>query len=364
MITTVAIEGYRSIASLVLQLDALTVVTGGNGSGKSNLYRALQLLAECANGNVTGALASAGGLDSVRFAGDGPRQSPVSLRMGFASPSLGYAVDIGVPQPAQTMFSLDPVMKQEHVFAGPVLRTASTLLERKNSLVKADGKTLRNGLAPWQSVLDEHAGSDLVPEAGEVRRQLRSWRFHDAFRTDAAAPARRPQVATRSFRLDHDGANLAAVLETTRENGGEWELAEEVVSSALDGCVIEPLGEATNLTAGLRQPGVRRLITAAEMSDGTLQLLLLVACLTAVDKPELLVLNEPERSLHASLMPALARLITATSQATQTIVVTHQDELVRHLEGTRVELCKSGAATMVAGREGPLDQPAWAWPKR
>ena len=109
---------------------------------------------------------------------------------------------------------------------------------------------------------------------------------------------------------------------------------------------------------------MRRVITAGELSDGTLQLLLLVASLTAVEKPELLILNEPERSLHASLMPALAGLIESTSKVTQTIVVTHQCELVRHLRGSRVELTKHGAATEVSGREGPLDQPVWVWPTR
>lgn len=364
MIRTVAIEGYRSIESLVLHLDALTVVTGGNGTGKSNLYRALKLLAECGTGRMIPALAASGGLDSVRFAGDDRRPEPVSLRLGFAGETLGYAVDIGVAQPAETLFRLDPVIKQEHVFSGDMLRPASTLIERKNALAKSDGVTVQRSLAPWQSVLDEQPGNDAVPEAGAIRRQLRSWRFHDAFRTDASSPARRPQVATRTFSLDDDGADLAAVLQTTRENGGDWELAEATIAEALEGSVFEMLGDADGLTVGLRQPGMRRAITAAEMSDGTLQLLLLVACLTAAEKPGLLVLNEPERSLHASLMPALGGLIAATSETTQTIVVTHQSELVRHLGGTHIELTKHGAATTVVGREGPLDQPPWSWPKR
>ena len=38
------VEGYRSVADLRLELGACTVVVGANGTGKTNLYRALLLL--------------------------------------------------------------------------------------------------------------------------------------------------------------------------------------------------------------------------------------------------------------------------------------------------------------------------------
>src|SRR3954462_12564836 len=54
MLTTLAVENYRSLRDLVLPLSGLTVVTGPNGSGKSSLYRALRLLAD-ASRNGAGA---------------------------------------------------------------------------------------------------------------------------------------------------------------------------------------------------------------------------------------------------------------------------------------------------------------------
>lgn len=50
MITTLAVENYRSLRHLVVPLDRLNVVTGANGTGKSSLYRALRLLADSARG--------------------------------------------------------------------------------------------------------------------------------------------------------------------------------------------------------------------------------------------------------------------------------------------------------------------------
>ena len=49
---TLAVANYRSIRALVAPLGTLTLVTGANGSGKSNLYRALRLLSDAPRLNV------------------------------------------------------------------------------------------------------------------------------------------------------------------------------------------------------------------------------------------------------------------------------------------------------------------------
>ncbi|MGE1119822.1 AAA family ATPase, partial [Bacillus altitudinis] len=46
------------------------------------------------------------------------------------------------------------------------------------------------------------------------------------------------------------------------------------------------------------QEGLLRPLSAAELSDGTLRYLLLVAALLTPRPPSLMVLNEPETSLH------------------------------------------------------------------
>ena len=57
MISTIAVHGYRSLRELRVPLARITVVTGANGTGKSSLYRALHLLADCAEGQVIASLA-------------------------------------------------------------------------------------------------------------------------------------------------------------------------------------------------------------------------------------------------------------------------------------------------------------------
>ena len=110
-----------------------------------------------------------------------------------------------------------------------------------------------------------------------------------------------------------------------------------------------------------------RPFSSAELSDGTLRYLLLVAALLSPRPPSLMVLNEPETSLHADLLSALGRLIGSASEHIQIVVVTHARRLVEALTAAGARplcLVKDFGATTVEGDVGPLEQPPWNWGSR
>ncbi len=389
MLTTLAVENYRSLRDLVLPLSRLTVVTGPNGSGKSSLYRALRLLADAARNGAVAALAREGGLPSTLWAGpetvgravrDGRapvqgtrRTKPVGLRLGFAGDEFGYALDMGMPIPAATAFNRDPEFKRECVWSGPVLRPAALLADRAGPVVRARGQSGAWGqenhpIGLTDSMLTEFADPRTSPEVLVVRERIRSWRFYDHFRTDADAPARQARVGTRTPVLDHDGADLAAALQTIDEVGDSDALGA-AIDDAFPGSRLEvSAGDDGRFALRFRQDGLLRPLSAAELSDGTLRYLLWVAALLSPRPPELLVLNEPETSLHPDLLPALAALISTAASRTQVVVVTHARPLVRALDAVDHELAlleleKEFGATVLAGQQ-MLDRPAWHWPKR
>ncbi|WP_095082097.1 AAA family ATPase [Pseudomonas sp. Irchel s3h17] len=388
MLNTLAVANYRSINKLVIPLGRLNLITGPNGSGKSNLYRALRLLAETAQGGVVNALAREGGLDSTFWAGpenisrrmrnhDVPieasvRQGPKRLRLGFAGEDFSYAIALGLPMPLPdhvSYFSLDPEIKRECIWAGAVYRPASLLVNRAGPMIRAregrDWDVLAQHTPTFDSLFDQVGNLRSSPEVLLLREHIRGWRFYDHFRSDADAPARQVQLGTRTPVLHHDGRDLAAALQTIREIG-DPEALQNAVSDAFPGARlhIEPV-QGGRFAIEFYQEGLLRPLSAAELSDGTLRYLLLIAALLTPRPPTLMVLNEPETSLHPDLLPALARLIIRASQDCQVWVVSHASRLIAALqqdpECNCIVLEKQFGQTQIVG-QGMLDEPAWNWP--
>ena len=103
------------------------------------------------------------------------------------------------------MFAFDPEIKREAVFAGAVMRTASTLVRRTRDYVEVSSESGRGfdevsrSLPAYRSVLAEYAHPGAHPELAAVRDRLRTWRFYDGFRVDAdravaTAPGRHPDA--------------------------------------------------------------------------------------------------------------------------------------------------------------------------
>ena len=388
MITRLAIAGYRSLRDVRLAMGGLTLVTGANGSGKSSLYRGLRLLADVAQGRIIASLAAEGGLASTLWAGpETPsrgmregrdpvqgtvRRHPVSLRLGFAGPEVGYAIDLGLPPygtPPATAFFRDPEIKLEHFWTGERPVAATTLATRAGPAVRirdGDGawRQITAALAPFDSMMTHGAHPREAPELLELRDRMRNWRFFDHLRTDRDAPARKPHPGTRTPVLADDGADLAATIETIREIG-DGAAFDAVIADAFPGAAVAVTVADGLFEVTMRQPGLLRPLRAAELSDGTLRYLLLAAALLSPRPPDLLVLNEPETSLHPDLLAPLARLIGQAAKRSQVIVVAHGPGLVAPLSTTRgceaIVLDKRLGETIVAGDE---TVPAWTWPSR
>lgn len=251
------------------------------------------------------------------------------------------------------------------------MRPAALLVDRAGAAVR-----MRDGAGQWidaaglvtpfDSMLAQYADPQRAPEMLRVRERLRGWRFYDHFRTDMAAPARRAQIGTYTPVLSHDGADLAAALQTILEIGDAQQLHASL-EDAFPGASLSIEVRDGRFGVQMRQPGLLRALSAAELSDGTLRYLLWIAALLTPRPPELLVLNEPEASLHPDLLSALGRLIAAASRDAQIVVVSHASRLVatlaQHESCLHHVLDKSEGETFIQDQR-LLDRPAWHWPSR
>ena len=294
-----------------------------------------------------------------------------ALRLGFRGDEFSYAVDLGLPIPAESAFDGDPVIKTEVIWHGEHLRPASELVERRNAVVRirrdnGQWDVLTSQLQTFESMMDVIADPQRAAEVITLRDQIRTWRFYDHFRTDIDAPARQLQIATYTPVLSHDGRDLAAALQTIFEIGDAPAL-NAAISDAFPGAQLKITGQYGRLAVSMHQHGLLRPLGAAELSDGTLRYLLWTAAMLTPRPPRLMVLNEPESSLHPDLLPALARLIGVAAKSTQIFVVSHASRLIAALKENpaclSIELEKQLSETQIIG-QGKLDIPSWRWLSR
>ena len=341
-------------------------------------------------GRVVPSLAREGGLQSTLWAGpesisrrmrqgDCPvqgtsRKQVVALRLGFASDEFGYLIDLGLPPQAKdnaSAFRLDPEIKRECIWHGPILRPSSTLVDREGPLLRVRSKdgswnVVTSNLSTFDSMMTQMADPRHAPEMLVLRESIRAWRFYDHFRTDADSLARAPQVGTRTPVLGNDGADLAAAIQTICEIG-DWDALVAAVTDAFPSSALSVQSSEGRFELLMEQHGLLRPLSAAELSDGTLRYLLWIAALLTPRPPALMVLNEPETSLHPDLLVPLARLIGHSSKKSQIVVVTHAARLMAALSEQpgchSITLEKAFGQTTISGMRD-MDTPPWTWPTR
>ena len=344
MIGRINVCGYRSIRELHLELQAINVLTGPNGCGKSNLYNSLVLIDRAAKGQLAHAIAEEGGTPSVFWAG-GERvryqrkKPPKRVVLGFEGEEFGYEIQIGLPgfneHALNTMFKLDPRVKEEYIWPS---RTKPRVLMLKRDEPSA---WLRNSngtmvsypftISKHESVLSQIIDPHLYPEISALRNEILRWRFYHHFRTDLESPLRQPKVGVQTEVLSHDGSDLAAALQTILEVGDDSFL-RETISEAFGGATLVIEVVDTLFTFKLQMPGLLRPLQPRELSDGQLRFLCLCAALLSPRPPSLLALNEPETSLHPDLINSLGSLMARAAKDTQLWITTHSYPLAESIE--------------------------------
>jgi predicted ATPase len=374
-IREIHVTGYRSVRNLRLHLSQINVLTGANGTGKTNLYNSVFLLAKAAAGGFAQVVAEEGGMPSVLWAGarksrssGAIRMEPVRMTLGIKTDTFSYELVCGLPKQSsgeKSAFSLDPEVKEERVWMDAPHGLKVTFFERspKGAWILDNDERLADysgELLPTESVLSQLREPHLYPELSSLRTEISRWRFYHHFRTDAESPLRHPQVGVRTPVLAHDGRDLAAALQTINEVGQSQDL-HEAIRQAFPGASLEiEHDEDTGMFAVLlRMPGLRRPLRARELSDGTLRYLCLLAALLSPHPPSLLALNEPETSLHPDLLEPLAKQLVNAGKYSQLWVVTHSQrlaELVEKFSGeSPIKLELVGGETRVMG-ERTMDE--------
>jgi predicted ATPase len=342
-ITQLRISGLRTIADLTLDLRGLTVLIGDNGTGKSSILEALELLRLAAKpvSFIPDIVAKAhGGLGAllrrgadelrlgVTIEGTGPRLDyEFSVGNVGSSPKvLNERVDIHVnpeaPEPLHALVRMgsDPVIldvPQPQLLAGSdlELRQLSLLLPRIGVLSPAFSR-----VADALSRIELHVPFETRPLWQQ--RQL-----------DVRVGPRWPSVVEQPERLDRYALNLPNAFQQLRNLGGEvWRRVVVRARLGLGDDVrdfrLTPSGRGNIELEVVLGSAPDKPLPAEYLSEGQLAYLAFLALVELDAHRSVLAFDEPELHLHPALLTRVVWLLENVSEHAPVIVATHSDRLL------------------------------------
>lgn len=366
------IHNYRSIRNVWLKLDRLNVIVGPNGAGKSNMYRAIYLMSCAATGRLSRSVAEEGGVLSSMWSGNygskDLKHVQLSIKLNDMQYDLAFSSIPKMMRPQESLFRKDLEIKKEELYLlkGTV---KSKIMQRGRAEVKVrDAKGVMSDYTMRipinESILSGIREPHKYPQLSALRQELLSWRFYHHFRTDRDSPLRKNQFPVMTPTMAHDGSDLVSAIGTIMEFGDRQGF-ENALDDAFPGATVRVENTHTGLQLLLEMPDLHRPLEAREMSDGTLQYLCLLTAFYSLDPASVLVINEPETSIHPDLFEPLARLLVDASHRSQVWITTHSRDLsdyIVELSGySPLELEKVHGETKLVGvklggyREPELD---------
>ncbi len=344
-ILSLEVQGYRSLKSLTWQPGDLNVLIGPNASGKSNVLRALEMLGTMAAGGLERHIQQEGGMDAVLWDGRADELC-FKVKLSPPPPYRDPATDAMTYQIRLKQLGKSSTYRIEHELLGNFTRVESgqmpepfKFLERDPRHAVAYSMTSQRFEAPPASIPESETLLSLAAGPftanrfiGDFQRTLARWTVYQNFQTHREAPARAPQVTRADSHVAADGQNLIAVLHNLYTSNREF---EEELNAAMQAAfgddfdkLIFPPAADQRIQMRIRWRSLRREQSTADLSDGTLRFLYLIAILANPDPPALIAIDEPEAGLHPSMLPIVAEYAREASTRCQVIFTTHSAEFL------------------------------------
>jgi predicted ATPase len=361
-ISELHIQGYKRLRDVRLPLGPLTVLIGPNASGKSSVLEVVDLLAASARRRLSDTLIALGGLGRVISQGvPEQRLSIRALRSAEHDPALEYALELA------------PLGGGAYAIAHERLGSPDGDDRPFQSLRGAPGRregyadpsrpspSLWNGLDEMETILSQAPSFGPDDPAGPFRAQLEQAALYRLIDTSPGSPVRRSQQV-RPVRVPRPNAeDLLGALQTRRSRDPDmYAFVKAALRSAypeFEDIDFEPVGAGQVMLTWRER---ERLLYGSELSDGALRFLWLATLLSRSDPPSLILIDEPEVSLHPALLVILKDLLEEGANGGQVLVSTQSRELVSWLKPEQIaviDLDDEGWARITPGTE--LDLAGW-----
>lgn len=330
------VQGFRSLKSVSWEPGSLNVVIGPNASGKSNLLRMLEMISLSAQGKLGRCVQGAGGMGSLVWDGSAELMDFV---VETASPNEGeirYFANM-VRLGGGSAYRVDREYLKK---PGPPPKTAGVLLLRSDTerrFRSADSEEwyddVEESLSEEETLLSLATGA-FPGDRGiaAFRSALSEWSVYHDIRVDQQAAVRQAGVARSERRVDPDGQNLVQVLHTLCMEDRDFRSDVDDAMQAAFGEDYEelvfPPAADQRIQLRVRWRSLQRPQSAADLSDGTLRFLFLLAVLATPGPGPVIAIDEPETGLHPSMFPIIAEYAAQAAQKSQVIFTTHSPQFL------------------------------------
>ena len=368
-ITQIVVHNLRSLVDVTLDLKSLNVMIGPNGAGKTALMEVILLLHSGANGDLSSFFDERGGFHSVISATTNQTgQPPMTVGARLAPPPhLGGRVTNFEVELRRLQIGY--AITAESLESG----TASTPGNLSNAeYAFQDGKLYTSKSANEPIPLPKLRSSELMltqlPTDRPFRESLRFKEFLSAIdfypplQVTGRAPIRLPQPLTPATKPDAEGSNLFSVLYNLRISHPEtYERLLALMRQAFPGLkrFEFPVVGAGQVTLAWYDESSKQPFYPGQLSEGTLRFLWLAAILLTPAQSSILLLDEPEVSLHPQLIRLLVALLQDYAMRSQVVVATHSSDMVRWLEPDEVIVADKEDGQTRFTRADTLDLAEW-----
>ena len=335
------VRGFRSLHDVEWHPGDLNVVIGPNGSGKSNLLRVLELLSNSAAGRLGKYVSQAGGFWPLLWDGqvtglwfgletsareEGESQARHGLtyelelqRLGFTS---GYRIVRELLSSCPWDERGEPLETLKYLERSP---SHSVLFDEREGARTATEESVD----PNESLLSLVSSPFTTKSAriADYQAGLEGWRIYQDFQTHPEAPVRRAPISRRELEMAPDGRNLVSFLHTHYTSNREFKRSiDDAMRVAFDEEFEElvfPPDADQRIQLRVRWRSLKREQSVADLSDGTLRFLFLIAVLADPQPPPLIAIDEPETGLHPSMFPIVGDHALEAARHTQISLTTH-----------------------------------------
>ena len=323
LVQSITLRRFRSLRDTVVEFDNPTFLVGPNGAGKSNFVDAFAFLAEAMVSPLSAVFDRRGGVATVTH-----RTSSRGRRA-----DLGMRVDLKDLDEAteQAGYTFELRAVKDHGFK--VVREQCLVVRRDGSkdwFVRRDRKFESSQRSLNPAPMEDALVLPLVGGHRRFRDIHRCLAEMAVYRIDPAV-LREMQDPDDGARLRPDGRNAASVLrEIWSRSKEDGERICEILASIVPHTIrVNPKRRGNKLALEFAQDWGKSepvKLEAFGVSDGTLRALGLLVAVFQRSAPSVLVIEEPEATMHPGALGAVLDLLRHAGRSTQVIVTTHSPE--------------------------------------